>query len=156
LREGNVNKEHATMTTCKTTRRAVLAGAAALPALAIIPATALGAGAVDPIFAAIERHRQAEATYVAACNEPTDQAKEQAREDRANKLCGRSSDALGELVAMTPTTLAGCAAVLRYLETHEKSYDEAVLLDNHSDNVSVPARDLLSRIAATLEEAVQS
>jgi hypothetical protein len=142
--------------TSKTSRRAILAGAAALPALAIIPATAVVAGGVDPIFAAIERHRQIEAAYVAACNEPTDQAKEQAREDRANKLCGRSSDALGELVAMTPTTLAGCAAVLRYLETHEKSYDEAVLLDNHSDNVSVPARDLLSRIAATLEEAVQS
>src|SRR5450759_1661410 len=34
------------MTTCKTTRRAVLAGAAALPALAIIPATAPPAGLV--------------------------------------------------------------------------------------------------------------
>jgi hypothetical protein len=41
--------------------------------------------------------------------------------------------------------------MLRYLEAHEKSYDEPVLLDNHCDNVSVPARDLLSRIAATLE-----
>jgi selenocysteine lyase/cysteine desulfurase len=135
-----------------TSRRSVIVGAAALPALAM---PAIASSASDPIFAAIKRHRQIEAAYVAACNEPTDQAKEQAREDRANKLYGRSSDALGELVAMTPTTLAGCAAVLRYLETHEKSYDEAVLLDNHSDNVSVPARDLLSRIAATLEEAVQ-
>jgi hypothetical protein len=138
-----------------TTRRAILAGAAALPALAIIPATALSAAA-DPIFAAIEKHRQIEAAYVAACNEHVEQAREQAREDRVVKLSHRSSNALGELVAMTPTTVAGCAAVLRYLEAHEKSYDEAVLLDNHSDNVSVPARDLLSRIAATLEAAVQS
>jgi membrane-bound ClpP family serine protease len=140
----------------QTTRRAVLASVASLPALAIIPATALGTAA-DPIFAAIERHRQIEAAYVAACNEPIDEAKEQAREARVVKLSHRSSDALGDLVAMTPTTLTGSAAVLRYLETHEKAYDAPALLDNHSDNVSVPARNLLSRIAATLESlAVQS
>jgi hypothetical protein len=137
--------------TTSLSRRAVMAGAASLPALAIIPATAVAVAGIDPIFAALERHRQIEAAYIAACNEPIDQAKEQAREDRVIKLCHRSSNALGELVAMTPTTLAGCAALLRYLEAHEESYDEAVLLDNHSDNVSVPARDLLSRIAATLE-----
>jgi hypothetical protein len=44
LREGNVNKEHATMTS-KTSRRAVLAGAAALPALAVIPATTFSTSA---------------------------------------------------------------------------------------------------------------
>src|ERR1035437_79114 len=143
--------------TTTTTRRAILAGTAALPALAIIPARAVAAaGGVDPIFAAIEKHRQIEAAFVAACNEHVEKAREPAREDRVVKLGHRSSNALGELVAMTPTTVAGCAAVLRYLETHEKSYDEAVLLDNHSDNVRVPARDLLSRIAATLEAAVQS
>lgn len=142
--------------TTSLSRRAVMAGAASLPALAIIPATAVAAAGVDPIFAAIERHRQIEAAYVAACNEHVEQAREPAREDRVVKLCHRSSNALGELVAMTPTTVAGCAAVLRYLETHEKSYDEAVLLHNHSDNVSVPARDLLSRIAAALDAAVQS
>jgi hypothetical protein len=131
-----------------TTRRAVLAGAAALPVLSL-PAIAIPAQ-VDPVFAAIERHRQIEATYVAACNEPIEQA-------QVHELCHGSSDALGKLVAMTPTTLAGCAAMLRYLEAHEKSYDEPILLDNHSDNVSIPARDLLSRIAATLESlAVRS
>src|SRR5450759_3740398 len=102
--------------TNKQTRRAVLAGAASFPALAIIPATAVAAAGIDPIFAALERHRQIEAAYIAACYEPIDQAKEQAREDRVIKLCHRSSNALGELVAMTPTTLAGCAALLRYLE----------------------------------------
>ena len=137
--------------TTTTTRRTLIAGAAMLPALAIIPATADAAAGIDPIFAALEHHRQIEAAYVAACNEHVEQARESAREDRVVKLCHRSSNALGELVAMTPTTLAGCAALLRYLEAHEESYDEAVLLDNHSDNVSVPARDLLSRIAATLE-----
>ena len=87
--------------TTSPSRRAVMAGAAAFPALAIIPATAIAAGGVDPIFAAIERHRQIEGAYVAACNEHVEQAREPAREDRVVKLCHRSSNALGELVAMT-------------------------------------------------------
>jgi hypothetical protein len=142
--------------TTKTSRRAILAGAAALPALTM-PAVAFAAATPDPIFAALDRHRKIEAAYSAACNEPTgDEATEQAREARVFKLGGESSDALGELVTMTPTTVAGCAALLRYLEAHEKTYDDPILLDNHSDNVSVPARDLLSRIAAALDAAVQS
>jgi hypothetical protein len=137
--------------TTTTSRRSVIVGTAALPALAM---PAIASSASDPIFAAIERHRQIEAAYVAACNEPIgDEATEQATEARVNGHCHGSSNALGELVAMTPTTVAGCAAVLRYLETHEQSYDEAILLDNHSDNVSVPAQNLLSRIAATLDRA---
>jgi TPP-dependent trihydroxycyclohexane-1,2-dione (THcHDO) dehydratase len=144
------------MTKNTTTRRAVLAGAAAMPAIAM-PAAVFAATTPDPIFPALDHHRKSEAAYLAACNEPTgDEATEQARETRVFKLCDKSSDALGELVAMTPTTVAGCAALLRYLEAHEKTYDDPILLDNHSDNVSVPARDLLSRIAAALEAAVQS
>ena len=42
-----------------TTRRAVLAGAASFPALAIIPAMAGDAGGADPIFAAIAKHKAA-------------------------------------------------------------------------------------------------
>jgi hypothetical protein len=135
-----------------TSRRSVIVGAAALPALAM---PAIASSASDPIFAAIERHRQIEAAYVAACNEPIVEAKEQAREDRANELCDKSGDALVELVAMTPTTLAGCAALRRYLEAHEEAYDRTAMLDDHNQ-AKEAARDLLSRIAATLEAAVQS
>jgi len=51
--------EHSTITT----RRAVLAGAAALPALSL-PAIAIPAQ-VDPVFAAIENHRRLNAEYSA-------------------------------------------------------------------------------------------
>jgi len=119
----------------------------AIAAAAVVPTAALAADGPDPVFAAINRHRQIEAAYVTACYEPDVQA------TAVSKLSHESSEALGELVAMTPTTLAGCAALLRYLEAHENSYDEYVILDNHSDNVRVPARDLLSRIAASLDSA---
>jgi hypothetical protein len=90
----------------------------------------------DPIFAAIDRHRQIEAAFAAS-----------------GKASGNCSDELGEaeykayvgLVTMTPTTLAGCAALLRYLEAHERSRDRPALFANQLD--------LLSRIAAMLDAA---
>ena len=144
-----------------TTRRAVLAGAAALPALAIIPAMAVDAGSVDPVFAAIEKHRQAEAAFVGVYDNEIMRGAVyltpaiKALEDQAGELCDRSSAAYVELVKMTPTTLAGCAALLRHLETHERSYDRPALLADHN-HAKVAARDLLSRIAAMLDAAVQS
>jgi hypothetical protein len=54
-----------------------------------------------------------------------------------------------------PVTLAGCAALLRYLEAQERSYGRVALLDNHN-HAKIPARDLLSRIAAMLDASVQS
>jgi hypothetical protein len=184
------------MTTCKTTRRAFLAGAAALPALSL-PAIAsereitlddfrqayakldpnaqaflralanehaeveIAAAGVDPIFAAIEKHQQAEAAFAGVYdNEEYRNAKystpaTNALEERAGEFGVRSSAAYVELVKMTPTTLAGCAALLRHLEAHERSYDQPALLANHN-RAKVAARDLLSRIAAALDATVQS
>ena len=128
-----------------TTRRAVLADAAALPALSL-PAIALSAQ-VDPIFAAIERHRKTEAAFAASS---------EGSGNCSDELCDKSSDAYVALVKMTPATLAGCAALLRHLEAHERSYDRVALLSNHN-HAKVAARDLLSRIAAMLaSKAVQS
>jgi hypothetical protein len=56
-------------------RRAVLAGAAAaVPAvtLAALPALGMAASAHDPIFAAIEAHRAAEAAFDSAVSELAD------------------------------------------------------------------------------------
>ena len=142
-------------------RRAVLAGTAALPALAIIPATALGAAA-DPIFAAIEKHRQAEAAYIAACDVtvaasqagyPTPSILEM--EDNVNLLGDKSHIELAKLAAMTPTTVAGCAALLRHVANHVTAYEQGNIFEDFRD-VEEPAKTLLSRIAATLDRAVQS
>ena len=144
-----------------TTRRAVLAGAAALPALAIIPATAVDAAGVDPIFAAIERQRRAEAAFAGAYDrEEYRNAKHStpatdALEARAGEFGDAANKLYVDLVTMTPASLAGCAALLRYLESREQSYGANALLANHN-HAKVAARDLLSRIAAMLEEAVQS
>jgi hypothetical protein len=127
------------------TRRAVLAGAAALPALSV-PAIAAGP---DPIFAAIERHRQLEAAHISGLSDIFDRDVEA----QSNERCSQSFHALGELVAMTPTTPAGCAAVLRYVEDYTRSYREGGLFTDYRDDVKRPASDFLSRIAATLEAA---
>jgi hypothetical protein len=112
-----------------TTRRAVLAGIAAAPALAA-PSVALGnsAGASDQvIFAAIERHRAAQVELEAALDR-ADEFQDRFKAEHGT-LAGAPDDPFGEidrlqdahldveweLASTTPQTAAGLAAVLRYL-----------------------------------------
>jgi hypothetical protein len=58
------------------------------------------------------------------------------------------------LTGMTPTTVAGCAALLRYIEAHEAKYrHEGVVLfsDSGSDEIRTAGKSLLSRIASALD-----
>jgi hypothetical protein len=140
--EGYTMKSH-------TTRRAVLAGAAALPALAIIPATAIAAGGVDPIFAAIERHRAVRASFWESNDMP---------EDVMDLRCKEHHQALAVLLSTRPTTIAGCIAILRHLDHHLAEYEEkhANLFGNRSDPVNSAAAAFLATIAEVLDAAVQS
>ncbi len=90
------------MSTTKTTRRSLLASFPAIAAaMAPVTATALGelpaSMAADPIFAAIEVYRQAEQEIAEYCDAD-------AEEDW--------TAAALELAGTTPTTLAGCTALL--------------------------------------------
>jgi hypothetical protein len=139
-----INMEHATMTITKT-RRAVLAGAAALPALAA-PTALASISPTDPIFAAIERHRAAQATFFAACklDDPTD--------EQVDPLCTAAHLSIAPLVLTTPTTVAGCAAMLRYIDRIVAENEQGGLFEGYPASEG-PARDVLSRIASTLERA---
>jgi len=119
-----------------TSRRAVLAGAATLPALTM-PALA-DAQADDPIFAAIERHRAAWAelerrTSVTIRLEnilPPDHRKAHHRDEPSagegddprwtaamadwSQASDASEDAAAELLTIKPATVAGVAALLDY------------------------------------------
>ena len=137
---GSHQQEHATMTSPSTSRRAILAGAAALPALAM---PAIASATVDPIFAVIEHHRQKEAAFSAALLVDEDS------DDDAN-------DALAELVETTPTTLAGCVAVLIYVDNHTREAGSGYLFEGLA-YVDEAAEGFLSRIAETIAgTAVQS
>jgi hypothetical protein len=131
------------------TCRTVITGTAA----GLVAGTAVNAAAVadrlgaDPIFAAISRHRAANAVHAAVC----------LREDDDDESWGRACDAafhaLAELVAITPTTLAGCVAMLRYIDhiTHPAPEIEEGALFAGYTRVQEPARDLLSRLADRIE-----
>jgi hypothetical protein len=151
--------------TTTTTRRAILAGAAALPALSL-PAIATPAQG-DPIFEAIEKHRKLNAAHVAACEAtvPFSEASGgkrtpaiEAMEDHAGHCCEIAASALSELLALTPATIAGCAALLRHIEniTGKESFDQGGLFQDFCDEIEEPAKTLLSRVAVTLDRAVQS
>ena len=66
---------------------------------------------IDPIFAAIEGHRIAHAAFV------------RAKSDNELDRCGNISwERYEALLATTPTSKAGCAALLRYIDEHEANY----------------------------------
>jgi hypothetical protein len=92
----------------------------------------------DPIFAAIERHRQAEAALLAF---------EYAEEDDAalaemDRLCDVTDAAAWALVETQPTTLAGCIAILKYVA-------------DEGDGERWPPEDWDSKLHATLSDALQ-
>jgi len=103
-----------------TSRRAILAGAATLPALAV-PAVA-GSLTPDPIFAAIERHRAAYEEHgrvLEAVNAEEDPETHWTNDERVAAACDADCDALRALVQTVPATFAGAAAMLRYLVEHQ-------------------------------------
>ncbi|HEY5129391.1 MAG TPA: hypothetical protein VIJ35_19250 [Bradyrhizobium sp.] len=135
--------------TNKQTRRAILAGAAALPALAIIPAMAGDTGGVDPIFAAIEHHRAHCAVYWSV---------EEVADDVMSARGVEADRALTDLLTTSPTTVAGCAAVLRHVDQHIRQHEDekTQIFANCTDPLCSAGATFLATIAAALNEAVQS
>ena len=86
-----------------TSRRAVVAGLASLP----ITTTAIAATSVDPIFAAIARHRAAFAAV-----ETIDEVTEPDRYAAAVQLL---LDSHNDLFATEPQTISGCKALVDFL-----------------------------------------
>jgi len=121
-------------------RRAILAGAAAGPALAfpagIIPPEP------DPILAAIEKHRRA----WSMASEGNEEAAQE-----FDRLC-ESLDAA--LVNISPTTIGGVAAILAYAAEFVTNYDGAGWPDGEAwiDRHKLPWEVILHKnLAKTLQ-----
>jgi hypothetical protein len=129
--------------TMTTSRRAILAGAASLPALAL-PAIAT-AVAADPIFAAIEAHRDLEQAFFALCH------REEAMEEAGVVLEPAPGDfrtlemiatvnagitARTVLATTAPTTLAGLVALLDFVVSeYERSNEEVMVFDGDDETM---------------------
>ena len=96
----------------------------------------------DPIFAAIKAHQAA-----------WELARE-ASDDDIDALMAAEADRLAELLRMTPTTIAGCAAMMRWIETYTRDEDNhSHLFHDWDDPWSEPGSTLLGRLAAVIEKA---
>ena len=96
----------------------------------------------DPIFDAIKKHQAA-----------WDLARK-ATDDDIDALMADEADRLAELLRMTPTTMAGCAAMMRWIETYSR--DEANhshLFQDWDDPWSEPGSTLLGRLASVFEKS---
>jgi hypothetical protein len=93
----------------------------------------------DPIFAAIEAHQRA---WHLAC---------EASEDDIDARMAAEADRLAELLRMTPTTIAGCAAMMRWIETYSREEaNQSHLFHDWEDPWSVPGSNLLRRLATVI------
>ena len=95
-----------------TSRRAILAGAAAIPALSL-PAIA----GTDPAFAAIEKFKAADAEnekvlMLEPARPALASADYPAWEKKNEAACYKCLDALNEMLATRPTTRAGAVALI--------------------------------------------
>ena len=104
--------------TAETTRRLILAGAtAAVPALSL---PAFADPKPDPIFAAIEKHRQAYVAKMRACRIEAeadhDNPKRAEIEASAAKADAASDKAALALTTTQPTTMAGVLALLEHVQ----------------------------------------
>ena len=98
--------------------------------------------ATDSIFAAIEAHQAA-----------WDLARE-ASDDDIDALMAAEADHLAKLLRMTPTTIAGCAAMMRWIETYSRDEaNQSHLFHDWDDPWSEPGSTLLGRLAEVIEKA---
>jgi hypothetical protein len=129
--------------TTTTTRRAIMAGAAALPVLAA-PATAVSKTevAVDPIFAAIETHRAAFVASMGPCKIWNETVGGTAEYDAIMEAARTADDVACEaaniLTELAPTTFAGVSALLDYVE--DFNAHQVVLPDDPEEWFSCPMR----------------
>lgn len=122
-------------------RRTLVAGAAALPAIAIPAAAQCALAGPDPVFAAIETCRKAEAAFLARCDFE-DELKEKgvelatAFDDHRTPemvcLAEASIAARAALAETAPTTLAGLAAVLGFIREQSQSLGECFFEDGET------------------------
>jgi len=134
--------------TASMSRRSMIAGATALPAAAMIPAASIAADrtppdgfhlvveengrrwfeadAPDPIFAAIEAHKAANATYSQVCPISSNMTRDDpgyAEADAATEAaCHAERDAAIDLAYVAPTTRAGVTALLEYVLEDDRDY----------------------------------
>jgi hypothetical protein len=102
------------------------------PATVPFARSAAEARTTDPIFAAIKAHQAA-----------WELARE-ASDDDIDALMAAEADRLAELLRMTPTTIAGCAAMMRWLETYSRDEaNQSHLFHDWDDPWSVPGSTLL-------------
>ena len=127
------------------TRRAVVAGSAALPVAAVLPDAQAAAApaewaetAPDPIHAAIAAHAHAYAAYEA-------QLKAEPKDDEAlEPLIDVEREAADAFAATVPATLNGTAAALAYVRLlHAR--DNYPLLDDYHCYVLIASADTALR-----------
>ncbi|MBR0974100.1 hypothetical protein [Bradyrhizobium japonicum] len=131
----------------------VAVGSAALGPALPLPAPAIGAAA-DPVFAAIERYNVLSSEYTVAVDRraPLEQDDPDLWETEAEtaRTCSALFEQMDLLFSYRPTTIAGVAALLKYISTLEEWQMPPGLEDGDGKKA---AQRLCTCLAAALEQS---
>jgi poly(3-hydroxybutyrate) depolymerase len=131
-------------------RRAILAGTAALPTIAIATA-AQCVLAPDPVFAVIEAHKAAQAAFVAAIDAAGP------HDDPPASFSHAEADAARTMILTVPTTLPGLAALVAHIHHCEDTGCEIHNLNMRDGNeYGTGSITLLQTIDTALASLVRS
>lgn len=131
-------------------RRAALTGMALLAAPTTVAAVCVAPGFEGPdadLFAAVRRYEAAHKASRAIEGWPDDMTDEQ-----ITAVCDEQNAALADLMAMTPQTVAGCAAVLRCVQMFGDQM-ACPLFEGWDNQIGERGATLLGRMATALTEA---
>lgn len=131
-------------------RRAALGGLAvlAVPTSAAAVCVAHGSDGPDAeLFAAVRRYEAAHTASRALEGWPA-----HITDEEVSAVCDEQNSALADLMAMTPQTVAGCAAVLRCVQMFGDQM-ACPLFADWTNGIGERGATLLGRMAAALSEA---
>lgn len=132
------------------TRRAALTGMALLAAPTSALAVCVAPGSDGPdaeLFAAVRRYEAAH-TVSLSLNEWPDHV----TDELVSRVCDAQNTALSDLMAMTPQTVLGCAAVLRCVQMFADQMS-CPLFDSWNGGIGEHGATLLGRLALIMSEA---
>jgi hypothetical protein len=127
-------------------RRSILAGLAALPALGSAAAVAAISGDADAkLMEAIRNYEAAQAAMIAA----ESSSRSSGDWDAFSNIVSECTEAFAELLTHNPQTPAGCVAMLRAIQLFCDK-NETSIFESWYEPIKDPASTLLGRIAARL------
>lgn len=132
-------------------RRSIVAGLAAAPALSLPAVAAVTSAEPDPIFNLIQRYYETQAACDAS--DARSKAGEDVSDDETEVVSKAQTTAFAEVLSATPLTLSGAVAQLRCMAAFLDHTGQDSVFETWFDPIYDPGVTILNRLADVIEQS---